>query len=117
MTTAAQTAIITTAQEHMVRLAQDHDLHPWADSEAHARYARQFSTTRFQPLGEHAVFSTTRHGGNDMAANALDFAASVHDEGDGLIVTESTESMVIYYLSTHPDLLVLTAESRAAAGR
>lgn len=104
MTSAAQTTVISIAREHLARLAEDHQLHPWADREAHARYARQFTTTRFHALGEHTVFATTRHGGIDMAANALDFAASKLDNGNGFISEDKRESMVTLYLSTHPDL-------------
>lgn len=115
MTTLTQAAIISTARSTLRYLAARHAETPWADADAHAAYAATYRDVTFTAVGEHLVVATTPKGRTAGAADALDFAASAHDAGDGYISTDTTESMVTYYLSTAPGLAALIEHMTADA--
>lgn len=91
-------SIASLAREHMLTLAADHDAHPWADPDAHARYAERYTATSFAPFGNR-VTALTRKGETDAAADALDYAAAVLDNADGRIDTHPDGLSVTYTLA------------------
>jgi hypothetical protein len=92
-------SIAALAKEHLTTtLAQDHADHPWADAEAHAAYAQRYTTASFVAFGNRVTVLTQRDEAYP-ATDALDYAASVLDAGDGHIQVNPDGLSATYFLA------------------